>query len=195
MPASAPRVAAETALSGTYLLTIVDPDAPSPQNTSVSQILHLLQPSVTFASAAPRVATFNAPAVVPYARPQPPPTSAAHRYIAVLFSQPANFTVPAAFRAFNATNRALFNLTNFAAQAGLGRPIAANYFLVSNMTGSPGAIGGRNATGIVGSAGSSPTATGTKSSSPAAFTGAATAGKGAGLAMILGGVVVGMMGM
>ena len=194
MPASVPKVAAETTLSGTYLLTIVDPDAPTPQNPNVSQILHLLQPSVTFASAAPRVATFNAPAIVPYARPQPPPSSAAHRYIAVLFSQPANFTVPAAFRAFNATNRAMFNLTNFAAQAGLGRPIAANYFVVSNMTGTPGAIGGSNATGTVGS-GSSPTATGTMRSSPAAFTGAATAGKGVGLAMVLGGVAIGMMGM
>lgn len=33
-----------------------------------------------------------------------------HRYILYAFAQPANFTMPAAFRAFNNTNRAGFQL-------------------------------------------------------------------------------------
>ena len=67
-------------------------------------------------------------------RPSPANTSPAHRYIALLFAQPANFTVPAAFQGYSATNRTLFNVTNFATQARLGAPVEANYFLVANTT-------------------------------------------------------------
>ncbi|KAI9874005.1 MAG: hypothetical protein M1830_010299, partial [Pleopsidium flavum] len=144
VPAQQPSVGAETALNGTYILFIVDPDAPTPTNASVSQYLHWLQPGLRFASTrnttanafSPYPATINASATgtVPYVRPQPPPTSPAHRYIALLYAQPSNFSVPAAFQSFSATNRTKFNVSMFAAQARLGNVVAANYFLVSNMT-------------------------------------------------------------
>ncbi|MCJ1365556.1 hypothetical protein MMC16_004680 [Acarospora aff. strigata] len=192
VPASAPSVAATSALSGTYLLTIVDPDAPTPQNPNRSEIIHLLQPSVSFAQTGPFAAMFSAPAIVPYARPMPPPVSDAHRYVALLFAQPANFTLPAGF---NATNRMNFNLTNFAAQARLGTPIAANYFLVSNMTGTAGAVGGRNATGTV-ALSAMPTATSTArngTATPVPFKGAASMEKCLSLMMAVTGVAVGLM--
>ncbi len=122
----------------------------------------------------------------------PPPVSDAHRYVAVLFAQPANFTAPTGF---NATNRLSFNLTNFAAQARLGAPVAGNYFLVSNMTGNAGAAGGRNASGTVSSG---PMATGTGAGTagtarPTAFTGAGSLEKGISYIVAVGGVAVGLM--
>lgn len=143
VPAMQPRVGAESALTGTYLLAIVDPDAPTPSNNSISQYLHWLQPGLRFSTTrnttanafTPYTATINAAATVPFTRPQPPPTSAAHRYIALLYTQPANFSVPADFANFSASNRTKFNITRFASEAKLGNAVAANYFLVSNMTG------------------------------------------------------------
>lgn len=75
--------------------------------------------------------------IVPYARPAPPPTSDAHRYILYLFQQPSNFTVPMAYSGYGAMNRTNFNLTNFISAANLGTPAAANYFFVSHKSGVP----------------------------------------------------------
>ena len=112
---------------------MVDPDAPSSQNPNVSQILHWLQPNVTFSPSASYTATFGT-TVVPYAPPAPPLGSGFHRYILLLFSQPANFVIPQAFQAYNATNRAKFNATTFASIGGLGAPVEANYFRTQNTT-------------------------------------------------------------
>ena len=137
MPALPPKIASTTPLEGTYLLSLQDPDAMTPAVPTEAQYLHWLQPGLTFSSAPNSTgfpATIRASATVPYTRPAPPPISPAHRYIALLFAQPLNFSIPVAFQGFNATNRTKFNISIFAAEAGLGAPVAANYFLVSNMT-------------------------------------------------------------
>ena len=137
VPALPPKVASTTPLEGTYLLSLQDPDAMTPAAPTIAQYLHWLQPGLNFSSTPNSTdfpATIPASATVPYARPQPPPISPAHRYIALLFAQPLNFSIPVAFQGFNATNRMKFNISVFAAEAGLGAPVAANYFLVSNMT-------------------------------------------------------------
>jgi len=125
-----------------YLLAMVDPDAPAPANPTRAQILHWIQPGLTLdpvrSADNPFIWTLrnhSAP-IVPYARPSPPNYSPAHRYIELLFQQPSQtFVMPDAFSGFSATNRTNFNVTLFAAAAGLGDPVAATYFLVSNQTG------------------------------------------------------------
>ena len=139
VPASAPVISTSSPMNGDYLFALVDPDAESPQNPNISQYLHFLQPGLTFPSsssapAASYPATFNSAPIVPYTQPAPPSFSTAHRYIGLLFSQPRNFTVPTNFQQYNATYRMFFNITTFAAEAGLGAPVLANYFLVSNQT-------------------------------------------------------------
>jgi phosphatidylethanolamine-binding protein len=140
---------------------MVDPDAPTPENTSLSQILHWLQPGLTLQAssgsqaAIPYVLQASTPAVAPYARPMPPPYSRAHRYIQYLWAQPADFSIPPAFSGFSGENRTNFNISEFAAAAGLGSPLYANYFLCSNGT---GAIA-PNATGSGGTNGSIPAPT------------------------------------
>ncbi|MCJ1293636.1 hypothetical protein MMC34_005191 [Xylographa carneopallida] len=139
VPASAPIISTSSPLNGEYLFALVDPDAESPQNPNISQYLHFLQPGLTFpsSSSAPATlypATLNSAPIVPYTQPAPPSFSTAHRYIGLLFSQSSNFSVPANFKQYNATYRMFFNITTFAAEAGLGAPVLANYFLVSNQT-------------------------------------------------------------
>lgn len=48
------------------------------------------------------------------------------------FVQPEDFAIPAAYSGYSVQNRTLFNLTNFAAAAGLGQPVAANYWYTEN---------------------------------------------------------------
>ncbi|MCJ1401816.1 hypothetical protein MMC11_005033 [Xylographa trunciseda] len=138
-PANAPIISTSSPMNEYYLFALVDPDAESPQNPNISQYLHFLQPGLTFPSSSSAPATsypavLNSPPIVPFAQPAPPSFSPAHRYIGLLFSQPSNFSVPTDFQKYNATYRMFFNITTFAAEAGLGAPVLANYFLVSNQT-------------------------------------------------------------
>lgn len=121
---------------------MVDPDASTPQNPTERFILHWLQPNMMPSNSTsmnfPGKPLMNtSAAAVPYARPMPPPTSDAHRYILYAFEQPSNFTVPAAFSGYSAMNRTRFNLTEFISAANLGSPAAANYFFCSNKTNVP----------------------------------------------------------
>src|SRR4051812_9929210 len=115
---------------------MVDPDAPSPQNQSFSQILHWLQPGVKVIKGSTKVkgpdgtslvklnTTAVAP-IVPYRGPAPPST-APHRYIIILFEQPeaSGFTLPPGFEKYaGGADRRLFNATAFADAAGLENPI------------------------------------------------------------------------
>ncbi|KKY18832.1 putative phosphatidylethanolamine-binding protein pebp [Diplodia seriata] len=94
----------------TFLILMLDPDAPSPQDTSRSAILHWLQPGVRlsrsvepFTSANGTVLTLLSErdtataAIAPYIPPAPP-SAAPHRYIVTLWRQPeAEFVMPQAF--------------------------------------------------------------------------------------------------
>ncbi|KAK8224228.1 phosphatidylethanolamine-binding protein [Phyllosticta paracitricarpa] len=134
-------------LPATYLVLMVDPDAPSPQNTSSSQILHWLQPGARL-SRSTETQTANDTAislldagttepVVAYQGPAPP-SVAPHRYILLVFRQPdgpANFTLPPDYEARRGgMNRTLFNATDFVQKADLGEPVAATFFLAGSQT-------------------------------------------------------------
>ncbi|TLD08074.1 hypothetical protein PspLS_10574 [Pyricularia sp. CBS 133598] len=133
---------------GEYIIAMVDPDAPSPDDPKLRFILHWLQTSVTAQTTMASNSTLGGQMAllpkagrqpqVPYAPPAPPPTSSAHRYIIYAFAQPANFTMPRSFANFSGTNRAYFNIDNFVREANLAKPLAAEYFYVSRQPKVPG---------------------------------------------------------
>ncbi|KAI0638337.1 phosphatidylethanolamine-binding protein [Trametes polyzona] len=154
----------------TFVLAMVDPDAPTPQNHSVSQIRHFLAPGLqangSLATGAQLVN--NTPALSEFLRPTPPPGSDPHRYTLLLFVQPANFTAVASRFVNASTPISNFNISLFAQEVGLGSPIAGNFFLTGPDSNSTNSTSGGNSTGT-GSAGGSgapgPSATNQPSSS------------------------------
>lgn len=155
-----------TSQPATFLILMVDPDAPSPQNPSFSQILHWLQPGVRLSRSTGSISSPDgAPlamlsasateteALVPYQGPQPP-SVAPHRYIIMLFRQEDedDFQLPDAYAGYaGGQNRTLFNASAFVEAAGLARPVAATYFLAGLETSGNGSAtyqGGDAAAGI-----------------------------------------------
>lgn len=69
-------------------------------------------------------------------KPMPPAGTGPHRYIELLFSQPAGFSIPANYAHFLAPGEARlgFNITSFARDAGLAKPVAVNYFFAEYET-------------------------------------------------------------
>lgn len=124
------------------MLMMVDPDASFPQAPNNRFIIHWWQMNMTRSTQASDTSDSiggtrlvnNTAARVSYRRPSPPTNSSAHRYIQYLWEQPANFTVPAAFQAYNDSNSSKFNFTAFVQAAQLNNPVAANYFYCSNQT-------------------------------------------------------------
>lgn len=138
-----------SSLPATYLILMVDPDAPSPQNTSRGEILHWLQSGARL-SRSTQTQTANdtaisllsasntgTEAIVPYQGPAPSSVGP-HRYIVLVFRQPdgpANFSLPADYEARRGgQNRSLFNATDFVQKANLGEPVAATFFLAGSQT-------------------------------------------------------------
>ncbi|EIW61216.1 PEBP-like protein, partial [Trametes versicolor FP-101664 SS1] len=115
----------------TFVLAMVDPDAPTPQSPTVAQIRHLLAPGIQAngSLAAGAALVNNTPAISDFLRPTPPAGSDPHRYILLLFVQPANFTTVASQFVNASTPISNFNISLFAEQVGLGSPIAGNFFL------------------------------------------------------------------
>ncbi|CAA7394655.1 unnamed protein product [Spirodela intermedia] len=98
-----------------YTLIVADPDAPSPSNSTLREILHWLVVNI------PRGNVTRGEELVPYVGPAPP--IGVHRYVFSLFRQKKplkGVKVP--------TGRALFRTRRFAADNRLGLPVAALYF-------------------------------------------------------------------
>lgn len=140
------------------LIIKVDPDAGKPE------FIHWFQTNLTLSATELTVASLSfypllstTPPLAPYVKPQPPPGTGFHRYIELLFSQPANFSIPANdthFFGSDTSSRASFNVTSFARDAGLSKPVAANYFFAEYNT------TGESQTAATGTASASRTATG-----------------------------------
>lgn len=121
------------------MLVMIDPDAPSPDAPSLSNILHWLATDLSATKAAQdagplqgsAVLTNSTPNPAPFLPPGPPATSSAHRYLLFLFEQPAGFAIPPAFAKFNAMTRTNFDLKGFIAAAKLQDPVAVNFMYVS----------------------------------------------------------------
>ncbi|KAI0375795.1 PEBP-like protein [Pilatotrama ljubarskyi] len=150
----------DTSLAGqTFVLAMVDPDAPTPQNPTAAQIRHLLAPGLqangSLATGAALVN--NTPAISDFLRPTPPAGSDPHRYILLLFLQPSNFTSVASQFVNASTPISNFNISLFAQEVGLGSPVAGNFFLTGPDTNT---TNGTNSTASASSPASSPTSPG-----------------------------------
>lgn len=128
---------------------MVDGGTASQTNTSTAGFLQWALCGLAFVSYEDRTLASSASSqvIAPYAGPTPRPGTALHEYIFLLFQQPASFTLPMAFAGFGAENRTKFELGDFAEQAGLRKPLTANYFISgSNST----RTGNATATGVGG---------------------------------------------
>ncbi|ETW83719.1 phosphatidylethanolamine binding protein [Heterobasidion irregulare TC 32-1] len=122
----------------TFVLAMVDPDAPTPQNRSLSQIRHFLAGDIKVAGGSSnhsQLVNASVP-LTAYLNPSPPAGSDAHRYTILLFPQPDNFD-HTALDLVNASvdaSRLSFNLTTFASSVGMGSPLAGTFFLTKGPT-------------------------------------------------------------
>lgn len=201
-----------TSSTGKYLVFLIDQDVqPEGQDEKV-EFLHWFQPDLAesdellaglLAVQNSSDSTNETPSTLPtapYLAPTPPEGSGPHRYTFLLYAQPDDFTIPAAYASFfvdvpDLSNRLPFDIKQFAAESDLGEPLAGNWLRVLN--GSPeetsaaltstvgpsstasGSANTATATTTSASSGSqSGTATSTSSSASASATGS---GSGAGL--------------
>ncbi|KAK6495038.1 hypothetical protein TWF481_003065 [Arthrobotrys musiformis] len=130
----------------TFIILMVDPDAPSPSNNSLGQILHWMQPGVKIPLNADKVKSpegkdllkldvTSTNAIVPYRGPAPP-SQDPHHYIFLLFLQPeSTFSLPTGFEKYQGGNdRRKFSAEKFVAAAGLKDPVLGAYFLSGKNT-------------------------------------------------------------
>lgn len=106
-----------------YTVTMVDPDALSRQNPVLAQYTHLLVGNVPGNEIGKGTALFE------YMGPAPPQDTGLHRYVWLVYKQPAHIdfkqaTVPKGL----SENRPHFSVKKFAAKWNLGSPIAGNFF-------------------------------------------------------------------
>ncbi|KAI2607236.1 putative protease inhibitor [Hypoxylon fragiforme] len=113
----------------TYLATSVDIDAPFASFAFLSPILHWVQPGLQ----APTTTTTTtlqskAPVVASYAPPGPPPGSAPHRYIFLLYEQPAGFEGWGGGKPVARSQRMRFAYDAWVREVQLGPVLAVNFF-------------------------------------------------------------------
>ncbi|CAK9867550.1 unnamed protein product [Sphagnum jensenii] len=106
---------------GCYTLLLVDPDAPSPTNRSISQVIHWIVTNIPWdLSPLSEITTAPANVVLPYIPATP--IGGRHRYIFLLYEQPnCSFFPPA-------PGRILFSAEAFVLRYGLIGPVAGVYF-------------------------------------------------------------------
>lgn len=122
--------------SSTYLITSLDIDAPLPSLNVLSPILHWIQPEIepTPSESDPDVYTLKgtAPFVANYIGPGPPPGSSPHRYVFILYEQPAGFDgskyAPPNGEKLARLSRMRYDFDSWANEVGLGPAVAVNYF-------------------------------------------------------------------
>ena len=108
-----------------------------------------------------------------YLQPSPPAGDGPHKYVVLLFAQPAGFSVPAQFANVLSTAdtspqaRAGFDVNAFAQAAGLGVPIGGTFFTVENGSAS-GTGGSANSTGTASTNGTAAAAESSNSTATAA---------------------------
>jgi len=161
----------------TYVLFMIDQDVNTGNGPRV-QLLHLFQPNLVginhALSVVPTARNATTAVGAEYLTPTPPGGDGAHRYNLLLYVQPENFAVPQAYASFSppadANERYPFNMSGFAAAAGLGQPIAGNYFRVINETSTDTGSSTASATSTVSGSGTTATDAGAATTSAGAGT-------------------------
>ncbi|KAF9446374.1 PEBP-like protein [Macrolepiota fuliginosa MF-IS2] len=117
---------------GPFVIAAVDPDAPTPTNTSNAQVRHFLggdffPRKLAGSSLSPLLS--NTTAALSEWK-QPTPTGGNHRYVFLAFNQPVGFNQQ---QFINATTPIMhFDIATFAQEVGLGNPIAGTFMMVAN---------------------------------------------------------------
>ncbi|PFH51380.1 hypothetical protein AMATHDRAFT_142692 [Amanita thiersii Skay4041] len=122
-----------TLANETFVVIMVDPDAPTPTNRSFSQVRHFVGGGyVLDNSTTNSTMLFNTTAALSeYLSPGPPAGSPPHRQVVkFVYVQPPDFNQTAPTLVNASTPILNFNLTTFAEAANLSDPIAGNFFLV-----------------------------------------------------------------
>ncbi|THU84051.1 PEBP-like protein [Dendrothele bispora CBS 962.96] len=114
---------------GPFVVATVDPDAPTPQDPTEAQIRHFLGSDFFASGGEPAPLTNRTPAISDFLQPTPPAGSPAHRYIFLLFNQPAGFDRQTLVN--STTDIANFNISSFAEATRLGNPIGGTFMLVA----------------------------------------------------------------
>lgn len=139
---SVPQLFLPSPTKGPYLVVQIDLDGPFPSFPFLSPILHWIQPGLKPASDAARggeeveLTAPDVPYVADYHGAGPPPGSGPHRYVTLLFEQPEGFDgkkhgQPASGGKVGISGRVGWGFDRFLEEAGVGRPVAGNWF-VSN---------------------------------------------------------------
>ncbi|KII94530.1 hypothetical protein PLICRDRAFT_33328 [Plicaturopsis crispa FD-325 SS-3] len=110
----------------TFVVATIDLDAPTPQDPSEAEIRHFLGSNFKLTRGA-LLANFT-PAISNWLQPTPPAGSDPHRYVFLLFKQPAGFNEQTLVN--SSTSVTNFNLSSFAAAVGLGNPLGGTFMLV-----------------------------------------------------------------
>ncbi|KAF2104748.1 PEBP-like protein [Rhizodiscina lignyota] len=121
-----------TGSTQTGLLMMIDLDVP--RNNTRVVLLHWLAPNVALTQGANGTTVAppaNGGGAAPYRQPSPPPGDQPHRYVFMLFAQPASFAIPSNFTEVLQT-RVPFDYMGFINQTGLTTPLAANSMTVQN---------------------------------------------------------------
>ena len=148
--ASPPQLAVSTAvgnMSATYMFVMLDLDVPPQKGGSTRRVLlHAMntdfKPTKQKISGAAMLLASDSKGPAPYLSPGPPATdTVAHRYVQLLFQQPANLKVKASDFA-NTTARFDFDINSFMSTNGLGAPMAGNFFKVDGRANATEAAGG-----------------------------------------------------
>lgn len=116
--------------SGQKLIVVsLDMDAPFPSFAPMSPILHWLQAGFAVEPSSGDL-TSSDPAIAFWAGPGPPPLSGPHRYVFLLYDQPADFDATLFTKAsgYGIKDRIRWDLSKFEKQAKLGPAVAATYF-------------------------------------------------------------------
>ncbi|AET05551.2 putative phosphatidylethanolamine-binding protein [Medicago truncatula] len=116
MAINPPKVTLTGNMDNLYTLVMTDPDAPSPSEPSMRELIHWIVVDIPGGTNPKR-----GKEILPYIGPKPP--VGIHRYILVLFEQKGPIGMVE-----QPTSRVSFNTRYFASQMNLGLPVATVYF-------------------------------------------------------------------
>ncbi|KAF9533191.1 PEBP-like protein [Crepidotus variabilis] len=115
---------------GPFVICMLDPDAPTPQNTTLGPVRHFLATDFYINPDASGFQLVNkTPAINNWNPPNPTKGVDAHRYAIFLFKQPPQFDGQSLINATTPIIR--WNISQFVNSTGLGQPIGGTFMMIA----------------------------------------------------------------